>query len=400
MYIKEIKTSTGQKRYIAVEDGPKDPVTGKRRQIKRRGKTKKEAKKRVEEVIRELEESGIDQRTTKHLTFDAVAEEWLKMYELTGVKQSTIDTRKTALKALNNRMAKVPIGDISHLMYQKVINDIAVDNKENTVRGINATGNMVFKFAKKNKLIKDNPAEDVTLPRKRKTLQDVERDPIAEKYLDREELRAVLDAAVEHGKGIEKELIYTLAFSGMRVGELCALQKKDLDFDNRIIHIRKTIYSETQNRKKYELTTTKNEMIRDVEMEQPIMDLLKELVRKNDKHKMKYRLEEDYHDMDFVFQHPLGYPYMRSDVNYRIKKILQKAGFKRHITSHIFRHTHISMLTEANVDLPTIMQRVGHKDAKTTLEIYTHVTKKMKEEAADKLNISFGDFLQIIESHE
>ncbi|MDY0395372.1 tyrosine-type recombinase/integrase [Virgibacillus halophilus] len=42
----------------------------------------------------------------------------------------------------------------------------------------------------------------------------------------------------------------------------------------------------------------------------------------------------------------------------------------------MFRHTHISMLTEAGVDLPTIMKLVGHENDKTTTKIYTHVTKK------------------------
>lgn len=51
---------------------------------------------------------------------------------------------------------------------------------------------------------------------------------------------------------------------------------------------------------------------------------------------------------------------------------------------HIFRHTYISMLTEAEVDLPTIMQQVGHDDEKTTLKIYTPITKKMKKTATAK----------------
>ncbi len=39
------------------------------------------------------------------------------------------------------------------------------------------------------------------------------------------------------------------------------------------------------------------------------------------------------------------------------------------------------MMTEAGVDLPTIMERVGYDDAQTTLKIYTHITKKMKKDA-------------------
>lgn len=147
----------------------------------------------------------------------------------------------------------------------------------------------------------------------------------------------------------------------------------------------------------YELGTPKNGSARKFEMEQLVMDMLRELVRKNDEHKMKYRLEiEDFHDADFVFAHKNGYPYCRGDVNYRIKRLLKQTEIKRHASSHIFRHTHISMLTEAEVDLPTIMERVGHIDPKTTLKIYTHVTKKMKANASEKVRGKFDDLLQKI----
>ncbi|MCY9674525.1 tyrosine-type recombinase/integrase, partial [Bacillus pumilus] len=62
---------------------------------------------------------------------------------------------------------------------------------------------------------------------------------------------------------------------------------------------------------------------------------------------------------------------------------------------HIFRHTHISMLTEAGVDIPTIMERVGHSDMKTTMQVYTHVTKKMKENSVNKVSNTFGKLLDL-----
>ena len=52
----------------------------------------------------------------------------------------------------------------------------------------------------------------------------------------------------------------------------------------------------------------------------------------------------------------------------------------KHLTTYIFRHTHISMLAELGVPLKTIMQRVGHNDPNTTLSIYTHVTKSMHDD--------------------
>lgn len=53
------------------------------------------------------------------------------------------------------------------------------------------------------------------------------------------------------------------------------------------------------------------------------------------------------------------------------------------------------MLTEAGVDLKTIMDRVGHDDSKTTMDIYTHVTEKMKEDATEKIKNRYGDILKM-----
>lgn len=59
-----------------------------------------------------------------------------------------------------------------------------------------------------------------------------------------------------------------------------------------------------------------------------------------------------------------------------MNRILKKTTITKPAIPHIFRHTHISMLAEAEIDLATIMKRVGHDDEKTTLKIYTHIQKR------------------------
>ncbi|MEK5086588.1 tyrosine-type recombinase/integrase [Paenibacillus sp. FSL M8-0228] len=86
---------------------------------------------------------------------------------------------------------------------------------------------------------------------------------------------------------------------------------------------------------------------------------------------------------------------IQKNILIRMERILKKTSIKKKATPHIFRHTHISMLTEAEVDIKTIMKRVGHDDAKTTLKVYTHVTEKMKKNANAKIKNHFSDILQI-----
>ena len=75
-----------------------------------------------------------------------------------------------------------------------------------------------------------------------------------------------------------------------------------------------------------------------------------------------------------------------SSVNKEMKETAKRAGIKKNITSHFFRHTHVSKLAELGVEWEVVRRRVGHKDSKTTKEIYFHVTEKMQDSLEAKIN--------------
>ncbi|KYG33015.1 tyrosine-type recombinase/integrase [Alkalihalobacillus trypoxylicola] len=137
------------------------------------------------------------------------------------------------------------------------------------------------------------------------------------------------------------------------------MQKSDLDFTNNTISITKTIYNENNKKK---------------------------LILRNSM--------DDYRDKDFLFARTNGYPFITKNVAERIKRIIGFTDIKKKATPHFFRHTHISMLTEAKVDIATIMKRVGHEDMNTTMQIYTHVTNKMKKDAPLQVNNLYRDILK------
>ncbi|MBD8026464.1 site-specific integrase [Ureibacillus sp. Re31] len=399
MHCEEITLKSGQKRWTCVADGPADPITGKRKQIWRRGKTKREAANRVKEAIRLLEMDGIDERVGKKMTFDALANEWIETYSLTGVKRGSVRIREKEIKILNKHIAKMPISEISHSKYQKLLNKLSAEYARNTVSGVHTTAGMIFKYAVKDKLIKDNPTTGAVLPKKRKTVEEIESEPLDEGYLTTEEVNDFLDAVTKHGLDLDIERFYLLAFTGMRSGELCALKWSDIDFRNNTIRITKTLYNEDNNMRKYVLTPPKTEgSIRTIEVAKEIMDLLKSHRKRQMKVTAKYREVElnEYHDGNFVFCRVNGYPFIQKNIINRMARILEFTNIQKNATPHIFRHTHISMLTEAGVDLSTIMERVGHDDMQTTLKIYTHVTKKMKKDASEKVTNQFGNILKNI----
>ncbi|WP_453992183.1 tyrosine-type recombinase/integrase [Bacillus nitroreducens] len=395
MYCKELVKG---KKWVCVADGPRDPVTGKRNQISRRGKTKKEAEQRVREALRKLEEHDIDEKRVKNLPFNKFALEWLEVYKLTGVKRSTVRIREKEIKILNRYIAKVNIDKISSKRYQNILIDLSKqDYARTTIEGVHTTAGMIFRYAVKEHLIKSSPTEHAVIPKKRKTVEEIENTNIEEEYLEENEISKFLDAVEKHGLYLDRERFYLLAFSGMRSGELCALKWTDITFKTNTIRVTKTLSNETNNMREYELTPPKTDgSIRTFDVPDYVMDLLKQ-------HKMKQmkllndgrKKYEDFHDGNFVFCRDNGYPFAPKNILVRMERLLGFTDIKKHATPHIFRHTHISMLAAAKVDLATIMERVGHEDVKTTMRIYTHVTKKMKEDASEKINQTLGNILNL-----
>ena len=89
--------------------------------------------------------------------------------------------------------------------------------------------------------------------------------------------------------------------------------------------------------------------------------------------------------MGYIFTTENGVPIQTNSFNLALKKANERLDkpIQKNLTSHIFRHTLVSRLAENRVPLKAIMDRVGHADAKTTTQIYTHVTKKLKANVAE-----------------
>ena len=65
-----------------------------------------------------------------------------------------------------------------------------------------------------------------------------------------------------------------------------------------------------------------------------------------------------------------------STISHFLRVFVDKNKWKKQITSHIFRHTHVSKLAEEGYPLSLITDRVGHSSSEITRKIYLHITKK------------------------
>jgi integrase len=385
------KTKDGEKWMFKMDVGI-DPATGKRKTTTRRGfKTKKEAQLAAAKLYEEIN-SGTYIKDTDIL-FKDFAEEWLKMYSETA-KISTVRIRKHELKHLLGYFGHIKLKDVTRKMYQDMLFDLKKKGyADNTLDGIHTTGKMIFRKAKELELIKSNPTEYTKVPKQKKTVEDIENDEKNIKFLEKEELARFLKAAKEHGLYMDYVIFSTLAYSGMRLGELLALQWKDINFKEHTISITKTYYNPNNNEREYRLLTPKtNGSIRTIKMDPNVMALLKK--HKAEQNEIKMRMRDKYHDSDFVFARPSGYPEVMKKVEQRMKRLLKIAKIDKQVTPHSLRHTHTSLLVESGVGIKEIQQRLGHTDIKTTMDIYAHMTKNLEEKASQKFSELMRSFIK------
>lgn len=378
------------------EEGPRDPLTHKRNPIRKQAAKKTDAQRKVQDALNALS-AGVDSRSA-NLTFEQLAWDWYEVYGLTGVKNSTIRSRRSSIRTLCKYIGNVPVSRITHANMQNILVDL---NKQNYSRslldGVKVTANFVFKHALKHKVRTDNPAAEIIIPTRRLTVEEIERTDIKEKYFEEEELQTFLAFAASDGLTNDQEMFFLMAFTGMRVGEMCALKWTDVDFEEKTIRVTKTLDMPNHNMREFQLTPPKTKKsIRVVPVDEELLQMLKKHKVRQAKIRLKFRKEfADYHNGNFVFCRDNGYPFASRSVYDRTIRLCKKSGVSKIEGPHILRHTHITMMTQAGVDLDTIMNKVGHEDSRTTKNIYTHITKKMKKDATEQVHNRFGDLFKL-----
>ncbi len=189
---------------------------------------------------------------------------------------------------------------------------------------------------------------------------------LEEKYLESNELKKLL-ANMKVDKW--RMLTGLCALSGLRAGEAIALETSDIDFTDRYICVTKT-YDPVNHVVGTPKTATSN---REVYMQDELFTLCRRIKRYMDKERFYCGHRSK------LFMCDVNGDYLNY---YSYNKYLQenaKQLFGKNVTTHFMRHTHVALMAEQGVPLDVISRRLGHSDSKVTLNIYFHVTQKMRE---------------------
>ena len=358
----------------------KDPYTEKLKKVsvtmeKKTPQARNQAAILLQEKInKKLEDKNknISDITFKEL-YDEFEDNWKN-----GVRESTIYAANHVKNEIFNQIeGDYLVRNIDRRLLQKVIDQLIKDGRSrNYTSKIKFKLNQIMKYALRMNYINSNEMLFVELPRKITTSDDLKKKRT--KYLDQKEFNLFIktlqkEALRDYRLNKYIRIAKVLFLTGMRYGELAALSyKEDIDFSKKTIHIRHTY--DFRLKKRTAPKTAKSDRI--ITAPQKVLDIIKEQILENTKNGF---------DTDSIFINTLGEPITSARVIIPLKNHGKKLGIDKNITTHMFRHSHISLLAELGIPLTAIMDRVGHSDSKTTLEIYSHVTQKMVSDISSKL---------------
>lgn len=220
-------------------------------------------------------------------------------------------------------------------------------------------------------LIFSNPCSRVVLP-KNKRKEAV--------YLDEDQAAQLLQAL--EGESLQHQVIVKmLLYTGMRRGELCGLEWKDIDFERAVISVRRSsLY--LSGKGVFEDETKNETSERCMKVSDDVIAMLR--IWRAEQAKERLRLGDQWQDNDRLFTAWNGAPIRPDVITAWFHKFVTKNGLPP-IHVHSLRHTNATLLIAAGTNLTTVAARLGHANTTTTSKIYAHAIKSADQAAAEAL---------------
>ncbi len=353
--------------------------------------------KRLDQKVAELKiklGKGVDVASQRD-TFGEWAEMWLKNKKAT-VAYKRYTSYKSAIDKFEE-LYPIPINKVRTVDVQAIINEQFADGKaKQTLEVYKMACSQVFKLAIANRVTEWNPAAAVTIP----------------KGAPKEEKRALTEEEQQwiiNTPHRAQTAAMIMMYAGLRCGEVIPLLWTDIDLEAKTITVNKSVAVE-EGGTKVKIGAKTESGKRVVYIPDKLVDYLATVDRKNNllvcpsahgklmSGTSWKRLWESYlNDLNrmygnfsnqivFVDGVPTQYvlPKSKKDTRHPAPFVIPN------ITAHWLRHTYITMLYLAGVDVMTAKEQAGHADIKTTMQIYTHLDKKYKVKQIDKLNDFLG----------
>ena len=377
MQIKQITKKDGSIVYRANVYLGVDKVTGKDVKTSITGRTKKEVKQKTKEAeIAFLQNGSTRFQASNITTYKELASLWWESYKHTVKPNTQLNVRRLLDNHILPLFGSYKLDKLTTPLIQSIVNKLAdKTNKEEEgaflyYDSLHALNKRILQYGVVMQAIPFNPAREVILPRntqkeKRKKVKHFDNEDLKRffQYLD------TLDLS-RYRYYYEITLYKFLLATGCRINEALALSWSDIDLDNAIVHITKTLnYNQELNSPKSKSS------YRDIDIDQATVSMLKQYRLRQTMEAWKIGKSENIVFSDFIHEYP----------NNRTLQTRLRTHFKRanvtNIGFHGFRHTHASLLLNSGIPYKELQHRLGHSTLSMTMDIYSHLSKENAKKA-------------------
>ena len=280
-------------------------------------------------------------------------------YVSENMSKSTVKVYKIHFKNVLSILGNVPIKTITFKDIERYKSVRAETVSKASVNKDLTTMKSAFNLALKFNWINTNPAKNV------KKIIISEREILC---FSKEQTKLIINNT-KH-KVLKNAIIFGL-LTGCRLNEILYLQWKDVNFQENIITIR--------NKVNFKTKTGKN---RNIPISENLLSMLKGLLsNENDSNIIKFINPDNY-----VFANVNGYAHNKDYITKRFKRVLRELNFEEKFHFHCLRHTFITQLIKAGVNINYIREIAGHTNIQTTMR-YIHISTNDLRDAVNKVSV-------------
>lgn len=346
-----------------------DPGTGKQIQRSITGKTQKEVSQKLKAATAAIDEGTYS--APNKMTVGQWLDIWVCEY-LGGVKPRTVDNYKgVANHRIKPGLGAIKLNALTPHTVQNYYNGLTKEGlAPKTVKNIHGILHKALQQAVSNGYIKTNPADACILPR------PVRREL---KPLDEDMISAFLQAIQGHQFA---DLFTVTLFTGMREGEALGLLWDCVDLTKGTLTIDKQLQLIRGSGGQYQMAPTKNSKGRTISLAPSVVKILRNIKRQQLENRLRYG--ECWADTGFVFTDDLGNHLSASSVYKAFKRVMVEIGSPE-TRFHDLRHSYAVAAIKSGDDIKTVQENLGHATAAFTLDVYGHITEKMKQDSAARM---------------
>jgi len=367
-----------RKGYVYFRHRIYDPVTRKTKDVT--AKTLKELKSKVAKV-EERNKFGI---INDNVLFGEFFNNWLDTVHLIDKKAATVERYKSSVRNhfKGYRIELIKLRDLKADDVQSHYNAVFEKKKASkTVETLHRIVKPCIRYAFETQRILKDFSGMLKIPVDNSTLLDKKRS-VSPLTLD--EQFKFIDAVKDHNLNA---LFNTALDTGMRMGELFALNWNDINFIKKEIRINKTlsfIKNQDTNTWGPDISTPKTSYSkRTIPLPKRTEAILLQHKISQKETMLKLGLKADDHTL--IFCNNAGKGFERGNVLKRLKKVYKDLGMESK-TFHDLRHTYATRLFEMGEDPKTVQVLLGHANVSTTLSTYIHILDTLKTQAASKID--------------